>query len=93
MYCTKCGNKLEENSKFCPACGNNMDGTQTTTINNNEKEKVSFGKCFLQCLLVAMIVFILSFFVHIYFLQVSLPILIILFGPFILYVIRKLKNK
>lgn len=90
MYCTKCGNKLEENSKFCKACGNNIYGKQT---NNNENERVSFGKCFLQCLLVAMIVFILSFFVHIYFLQVSLPVLIILFGPFILYVIRKLKNK
>lgn len=31
MFCSKCGNKLEPNSKFCPKCGNQMQA-------NNEQQ-------------------------------------------------------
>ena len=24
MFCTKCGNKLSDDSKFCTSCGNNV---------------------------------------------------------------------
>lgn len=35
MYCNKCGNKLEPNSKFCNKCGNQI----TTEVNNLEFAK------------------------------------------------------
>ncbi|QMV43270.1 zinc-ribbon domain-containing protein [Cohnella cholangitidis] len=27
MYCTQCGNKVEDHIKFCPQCGNSMDSS------------------------------------------------------------------
>lgn len=43
MYCEKCGNQIDENVKFCPNCGNNLNGAQETlvkpTIVPNTKKK------------------------------------------------------
>lgn len=30
MYCQKCGNQVEDNAKFCDACGQPMNTIQTT---------------------------------------------------------------
>ena len=35
MFCTKCGNKLEEGTVFCPKCGNKVG-----EVSNNVEEKV-----------------------------------------------------
>ena len=32
MYCTKCGNKIDDNANFCPRCGEKI-----TRENNNKK--------------------------------------------------------
>ena len=38
MYCTSCGNKLEENSNFCTKCGNKID-------NSNQASKIRRASC------------------------------------------------
>ena len=35
MYCNKCGNKLNENSKFCPQCGQKVL-KKTNIVNQNK---------------------------------------------------------
>lgn len=43
MFCNKCGNKIDEGSKFCPNCGNNMDNgftQQYVNLNNNQSNNV-----------------------------------------------------
>ena len=36
MYCTKCGNKLEDNQKYCTSCGYNRDNNINTNNINDE---------------------------------------------------------
>ena len=112
MYCTKCGAKLEENSKFCTSCGNSVDGSNASDnadnsniVNNATINKVSIGSCIGTAIIVGILFFILCFIlrialiiltgnsIDIAFIQISLPILIILFGPFIIYAIKSIKNK
>ena len=33
MYCPKCGNVLDDNSKFCPRCGYRVGNDSTKEIN------------------------------------------------------------
>ena len=54
-YCANCGNKIENNAKFCPKCGkqtveetNNLQNNQpqnytTTTTNTNSKSRIAAG--------------------------------------------------
>lgn len=41
MFCENCGNKLEENSKFCGKCGKSLvaETTRNTELNTEEKKK------------------------------------------------------
>ena len=34
MYCTKCGNKIDDNANFCPRCGEKI-----TRENNNTPQQ------------------------------------------------------
>ena len=47
MYCTKCGNKVSKNDKFCENCGNNLNpqpiSNQEPTTPSNDNNKVLFG--------------------------------------------------
>lgn len=46
MFCTKCGNKLEENQKFCSKCGNNLsynNFADLSTTENVNKAKSTDG--------------------------------------------------
>lgn len=43
MYCVKCGAEIKEGNRFCPACGNTVNGdtAQETVINtSNDKSKM-----------------------------------------------------
>ena len=35
MFCTNCGNKIEEGNKFCPSCGTPANNTQTNNQSTN----------------------------------------------------------
>ncbi len=36
MFCGKCGKNVEDNTKFCPSCGNPLgDSSNLSTTNNN----------------------------------------------------------
>lgn len=47
MFCMKCGNKLEEGSKFCTACGASVKGGDDTrsneTLESSDGKKVPWG--------------------------------------------------
>ena len=43
MYCSKCGNKIEEGTQFCNKCGNKIE------INTEIEEKNRDGKSKSQC--------------------------------------------
>ena len=36
MYCSKCGNEINEGSLFCPKCGAKVD----TRVNNDEQSPI-----------------------------------------------------
>ena len=38
MYCRFCGKKLEDDWKFCPMCGNPVDGSESLSRENFEKK-------------------------------------------------------
>lgn len=69
MYCTSCGNKLEENSNFCTKCGNKIDNSNQ--VSNNKNNSVSIVKCILQAVGVGIGIFILlwmiKMFLNLYF--------------------------
>ena len=116
MFCTKCGNKMEDNAKFCTSCGNSRDvvnNVSNVNVNNQNNvtktNKVSIGNCIGTAILIAVIIFILPFILTVMlallginltssinaffdFIQMVLPILIILFGPFIIYAIKSSKK-
>ena len=37
MFCPKCGEKLEESSKFCPVCGTPVNQDKDDSYNKNER--------------------------------------------------------
>lgn len=37
MFCPKCGEKLEESSKFCPVCGSPVNQDKDNSYNKNER--------------------------------------------------------
>jgi len=39
MYCSKCGKKIPENSKFCRYCGGAIDTHKIETIADTEKKR------------------------------------------------------
>ena len=41
-YCSKCGSKLEENSNFCPTCGNTVVSDNLTNVSQT-KSKIAAG--------------------------------------------------
>lgn len=46
IFCTKCGNQLEDNSKFCPNCGSkvescNNESNENKKFDSNQKKKAS----------------------------------------------------
>lgn len=48
MYCSACGNKISENSKFCSMCGKpvekaNLPGNEGKGLNENLDDKVNDG--------------------------------------------------
>lgn len=108
MFCTNCGNKMNENSKFCTNCGMQV-GNNIVTQKSNSK-KISITSCIVIPLVLAIILFILPWFINVGFIlfnmeppfensaimllvQIVLPIITILFGPFIIYGIKVLKSK
>ena len=40
MFCTNCGNKLDDNAKFCSNCGNQAGTISMPKLNNSDKEIV-----------------------------------------------------
>lgn len=40
MYCKYCGNDIDENSKFCPNCGANIEAEQ---VENTSSESTSYS--------------------------------------------------
>lgn len=38
MYCRKCGKKLEENEQFCSACGEPVDKTDASQVNDKRQD-------------------------------------------------------
>lgn len=40
MFCMNCGNKLEDDSKFCTACGSSINGVNNSVLKQTPKEKV-----------------------------------------------------
>lgn len=40
MYCRKCGKKLEENEKFCSACGEPVNRTHVSQVNDSRQDNV-----------------------------------------------------
>jgi len=49
-YCNKCGTQLSDGAKFCPKCGNPLDGVNTEDVGNDtidspeDTPKSSYGK-------------------------------------------------
>ena len=62
MFCTKCGSKLENNSKFCINCGNptNISTYNTNNNQNNVEHKKKEGKLVTCLCLLAYIIPILG---------------------------------
>ena len=50
VYCSKCGTQLSDGAKFCPKCGNPLDGINTEDVGNDniddlaDTPKSSYGK-------------------------------------------------
>lgn len=52
MYCTKCGNKIDDNANFCPSCGEKITRENNNTPQqdmpskdkNNNQEKIDLNK-------------------------------------------------
>lgn len=45
MYCTNCGNKINNNDKYCTKCGNKLDSENVQfNVNNNIEKKSYSGK-------------------------------------------------
>ena len=54
MFCKNCGNKLNDNDKFCIKCGNEV---QTNIISNNNLPQIKYNKILnnkFVCLMVVM---------------------------------------
>ena len=55
MYCGKCGQKLENNARFCPNCGNQIKAEYRDTIykadRGAKKNKVKWSFILAACLL------------------------------------------
>lgn len=52
MFCSKCGNKIEDGAKFCDSCGNAVaverlgtNASATVARKNNKKLPVILGIC------------------------------------------------
>ena len=43
MFCTKCGNKINSNSKFCPKCGNEINQVQVNNTYTNNTNQTTQG--------------------------------------------------
>lgn len=41
MFCPNCGNKIEDNAKFCNLCGNSVSGTSHTNLLGNSADNDS----------------------------------------------------
>ncbi|MBD5547743.1 MAG: zinc ribbon domain-containing protein [Lachnospiraceae bacterium] len=41
MYCTHCGKQIEDNSKFCPYCGNSLSTSDTESVREVLKKTAS----------------------------------------------------
>lgn len=55
IYCSECGNKIEENQKFCPSCGN--------LINKQENKNVKKSNKSASALLVSLFVIAIAIFI------------------------------
>ena len=66
MYCSKCGNKNEETSKFCVSCGNKLE---TSTIINSDASKgllhTNLSIASLICLLASFVATPAGYFLHV----------------------------
>ena len=97
-FCPSCGNNIGNQNVVNNV--NNSNAANNTVIN-----KVSIGSCIGISVVAGIMFFILCFILRIMliiltgnsidiaFIQISLPILIILFGPFVIYAIKSIKNK
>ena len=61
MFCSNCGNKLNENQKFCTKCGAKINTKSIETVDNNNAEQRIFSpKIFCLSFLVTIILIMLS---------------------------------
>ena len=65
MKCNVCGNTLQEDDKYCPNCGNNINNQKIETILDNEK-KPNIFKMIFSIILISFII------ISIYYLIVNL---------------------
>ena len=56
MYCEKCGTQIDENSKFCPNCGNNLtEVSHTETAPGFERNSMPLKKKKSKCLVLSIV--------------------------------------
>lgn len=103
-FCSKCGNKIEDNWSSCSNCGNKIN-----LNNQTNKKKIGYGKCLGFTILGALGIFIIAWFVsfilsatcnlgsnncvdtNIFWLT-GFPTLIIVFSPLIALIIYSIKK-
>ena len=44
-FCSNCGNEVKENTKFCPKCGNSMNGDNQSQTGQNNTSGIICSKC------------------------------------------------
>jgi len=62
MYCSKCGNKLEDNSRFCDNCGEKISETDRTNKSVEYAPEIKLPNTFYSLIQVSCIITIISFF-------------------------------
>jgi len=55
MFCTKCGNKLNDTDKFCGVCGNPVEEIKESNINTNNHSTNNRKKLGILVLLLAIL--------------------------------------
>lgn len=58
MYCSKCGNKIEEGTQFCSKCGNSVSNNNVNRISEEEEKRKRNIKTIIVCVAVIAILFI-----------------------------------
>lgn len=66
MYCTKCGNKISDDSNFCNTCGNQVITTanNVTYANEHQSHKIDEGRVIISYIVAIFVPLFLGFWVN-----------------------------